>query len=60
MITDSVPKRKSRLEEYMLSDSMASLLLPPADELNALASAIEIALKEENRKEIEKHCNAIA
>ena len=44
----------------MLSDSMASLLLPPADELNALASAIEIALKEENRKEIEKHCNAIA
>lgn len=60
MITDSVPKRKARKEEYLLSDSMNSLYLPPPDLLNEQARALEEALLSDNRAEIESICNCIA
>lgn len=60
MITDSIPRAKAKKQEYILSDGLRILRLPPADVLQAHARLLEAAIDKEDKHAIEKACNAIA
>jgi hypothetical protein len=60
MITDSVPRGKTKKQEYILSDALRTLELPSAVTLQAHARLLEAAMAGENQKEIERACNAIS
>src|SRR5262249_46774027 len=46
--------------EYMQSDTLATIILPPAHVLQAHAHNLEVAMSNEDKKAIEKVCNVIA
>lgn len=60
MITDSVPRRKARKDEYSRSDLLRTLNLPPPEDMRKHAKELEEALKEDSRKDVESICNALA
>lgn len=60
MLTDIPPRELGERDEYARSEAMVSIDLPPAAPLRKLASELEAAMKSENRKEIQRACNAIA
>jgi hypothetical protein len=60
MITDKPPRKVSLKEEYLRSEELRSLQLPPAEPLRAYAKQLEQALKSEQRRDIEVACNALA
>ncbi len=53
MHTDTIPKISIDSAEYMRSDAMRTIELPSGDKLRALASHLKVALKGEERKEIQ-------
>lgn len=52
MHTDTIPKAKIDNAEYMRSDSMRVLALPPGDKLQGLAANLKVAMKTDDRKEV--------
>jgi hypothetical protein len=60
MITDLVPRAKVKKQEYMQSDGLATLLLPPAHIMHAHARELEAVMSEEDKKGTEQVCNVIA
>ncbi len=60
MITDRVPKGADDLAEYRRSEAMLSFALPPADLFSEHVQLIERALKEEDKKQVQLACNAVA
>jgi len=60
MITDVMPSESDEREEYIRSEAMGTIALPPAESVRALAKQLEQALKAENKKQIQALCNQIA
>jgi hypothetical protein len=60
MITDYVPRSKTKKQEYLLSDAMRTIALPQTELLKAQAKLLEAALIGENQKEVERICKDIA
>src|SRR5207237_508750 len=60
MITDRLPRKAEYKDEYARSEAMVDMDLPPADSLRQLSRDLEQAMKNEDRKLIEKICKAIA
>jgi hypothetical protein len=59
MQTDPLPKKKTELEEYWRSDAVGAVELPPAEPLRTLAGALKVALKADDKKEVQKICTAM-
>lgn len=60
MITDRLPRRIEFKEEYLRSEALLTISLPPAAPLRRLATELEIAMQREDRRDIQRICNAIA
>src|SRR5215469_9964734 len=60
MITDRVPREASELAEYRRSEAMLTIALPPADLFHEQMKVLERALKDEDKKEVQKVCNAVS
>ena len=60
MITDKPPRKPTIKEEYIRSEALRILALPPADPLRQLAADLEQAMKADDRSKIQKICNAIS
>ncbi len=60
MITDPVPRSADRRAEYLKSDALRTLELPPASTLRALADQIESALADEDRALATRACATFA
>ena len=60
MNTDSVPRAKALKEEYLRSDTMRTIELPSPEPVRTQARQLEIALAEENRRQVQQSANAIA
>ncbi len=60
MITDDIPKTADLRREYERSDQICTIDLPDVTRLRAYSQQLEQALAGENKREIEKLCNAIA
>ncbi|MFY0100237.1 hypothetical protein ABTQ08_22485, partial [Acinetobacter baumannii] len=60
MITDPIPREADLREEYLRSDALRSIKLPELDPIRPFVKQIEVALKEENRKQIATASNKIA
>ena len=60
MITDKPPRKQAYKDEYLRSESLRSIPLPPAEPLRKHATHIEVAMEHEDRREIELACNALA
>lgn len=60
MNTDLVPRKSERKEEYIRSDSMREIVLPPPEPVRTYARELQVALAAEDKKEVESACNAIA
>jgi hypothetical protein len=59
MNTDSIPRKKSDKEEYLRSDTLRTLELPPPEPARSYANDLKIALSAENRKDVQKACNEL-
>ncbi len=60
MNTDSIPRPKVRKQEYLRSDALRTLQLPPAEILRGRAGLLEEALASEDRQSVQRICNDIA
>ncbi len=60
MITDKPPKRNPNKDEYLRSDRLRTIALPPAEPLRSHAMKLEEALARENRKEVELASSKLA
>ena len=60
MITDQIPDDSQEKDEYLRSDVMRTMPLPAPEPARLLSAQLEVAMKAENRREIERLCNAIA
>jgi hypothetical protein len=60
MLTDSIPRAKGKKDEYIKSDNLVTLVLPPGQVLQAYARDLEASMLGEDKKEVEKLCNIIA
>jgi hypothetical protein len=60
MITDKVPRKAAHKKEYLQSDELRILQLPPAEPLRAHARALEEALSKDSRTDVKLASNAIA
>lgn len=60
MITDSLPADPEEKNQYLRSDALLAIELPPAAPLVDLSRQLEVAMKAEDRKEIQRLCNAIS
>ncbi len=60
MYTDKIPKAAKKNEEYLRSDQMRKIKLPPAQMARRHALSIKQALEEENLKAASLACNALA
>ena len=60
MITDSIPKIVNEKEEYFRSDGIKTLLLPPEEPSRTLAKQLEMALKADDKKAVQRTSTAIA
>lgn len=60
MITDNVPRKADRKDEFIRSETTVTMQLPPGESLRRLAGELEAAMKREVRKDIQRVCNAIA
>ena len=56
MLTDPLPRKPRLLAEFLRSDQMAELELPPDNRLNIRAAAIESAIKDGKRAEVGQAC----
>lgn len=52
MHTDTIPRIKIDNAEYMRSDALRTLRLPPADKLRELAAELKGAMKTDDRKQV--------
>jgi hypothetical protein len=59
MNTDAIPRKASEKDEYMRSDSMHALQLPPAEPARSHALQLKDALAREDRKEVQTACTAL-
>src|SRR5580658_9176736 len=60
MITDRVPKAAGELQEYRRSEAMLTIQLPPKELFREHVQLLERCLKEEDKKQVQLACNAIA
>ena len=60
MITDRPPRKSELKDEYARSEQMAISQLPPPEPLRQLSRELEAAMRQEDRREIERICNEIA
>ena len=60
MLTDKAPRQAEMKEEYLRSDDLRSILLPPVEPLRTLSGQLEQALKSENKTDIRRISNQIA
>lgn len=60
MITDIPPKDPTERKEYLRSEAMLTIKLPPAEPLRSIAKELEEAMVGEDRKKIQSTCNVIA
>jgi hypothetical protein len=60
LITDSIPRAKAKKQEYMLSDALRTLRLPPPGILHPHALYLQAALEKESQPEAEQACNTLA
>jgi hypothetical protein len=59
MITDKTPQESVLKDEYLRSEGMVTLNLPPAEPLRSMADQLKAAMAREDRQEIQSLCNAI-
>jgi len=60
VLTDLVPKETAEKQEYMRSEAMGSIALPPPEPVRSLAKQLEQVMKAEDKKQIQLLCNQIA
>jgi hypothetical protein len=60
MITDLPPSDPTERQEYLRSEAMLAIKLPPAEPLRSVAKDLEAAMTSEDRKKIQSICNVIA
>ena len=60
MITDYIPQSQEEKQEYNRSGDMVAIALPPQEPLLRMANKLEAAMVDENKREMEAACNAIA
>jgi hypothetical protein len=60
MITDLPPRDPTERQEYLRSEAMLAIKLPPAEPLRSVAKDLEAAMTSEDRKKIQSICNVIA
>jgi hypothetical protein len=60
MITDLPPRDPTERQEYLRSEAMLTIKLPPAEPLRSVAKDLEAAMTSEDRKKIQSTCNVIA
>jgi hypothetical protein len=60
MITDQMPREAVLKAEYLRSDSIRTLILPPLESVRPYIKQMEEALSQENRKKVAIACNGIA
>ncbi|MBX9689425.1 MAG: hypothetical protein K2X27_22135 [Candidatus Obscuribacterales bacterium] len=60
MNTDKIPRKNSLKNEYDLSESIHSILLPPAEPSRSYAKKMELALAAEDKKGVQAAANAIS
>ena len=56
MHTDKVPRKAINKDQYLRSDSMRNIELPPAEPSRTIALRIKKALADEDRKELQAGC----
>jgi hypothetical protein len=59
MQTDKVPKKPATKDQYLRSDSMRSIALPPAEPSRTIALKIKQALANDDRKELQIACKEL-
>jgi hypothetical protein len=59
VITDKPPRDPTEKDEYQRSDAMVSFALPPEEPLRQYALQLEEAMKTEDKRLIQKVCNAV-
>jgi hypothetical protein len=59
MHTDTIPRKAEKKEEYLRSDSMCAIHLPPEEPLRAHALKLKVALAGEDKKEVQAVCKAM-
>jgi hypothetical protein len=60
VITDYIPQSQEEKQEYNRSGDMVAIALPPQEPLLRMANKLEAAMVDENKREMEAACNAIA
>lgn len=60
MITDRIPDTQKEKQEYNRSNDLGTITLPPQEPLLRMAKQLEEFMAEENKKEMQVACNAIA
>lgn len=60
MITDTPPRKAELRQEYANSETLVTFPMPPIGALRQLSGQLEQVLKKEDRKDIQRICNAIA
>lgn len=60
MITDTPPRKADLRQEYANSETLVTFAMPPIGSLRQLSGELEQAMKKEDRKAIQRICNAIA
>src|SRR5271155_3713759 len=60
MITDRIPKESALKQEYLKSDSLRTIVLPPLEPIRPYVKQMEENLAQENRKQVVLACNGIA
>jgi hypothetical protein len=60
VITDYIPQNQEEKQEYNRSGDMVAIALPLQEPLLRMAKQLEAAMVDENKREMEAACNAIA
>lgn len=60
MHTERIPRKADLKSEFLRSEAMCTLSLPPAAPLRELAAELEVCMKSEDKKNIQRICNSIA
>jgi hypothetical protein len=59
MQTDTIPRKAEKKEEYLRSDALGTIHLPPGQPLRTLALKLKDALAREDKKEVQAVCAAM-